>query len=61
MWVLSHNGEVQVEVIWIAWAPQIQTQHKQRLSQVARFIKDATNQDCVAWEDRGELRFTEAI
>ena len=58
MWVLSETGEPQVEVIWIAWAKQVSEAVRQQLAALANYIKQACNQDCVAWEQAGELNFT---
>jgi hypothetical protein len=55
--VLSSNGAVQVETIWIAVAPRPNVRIRRRLPALAAFVKKAANQDAVAWEERGELRF----
>jgi hypothetical protein len=60
MWVLSETGEAQVEVIWIAWCDQVAETIRGLLPSLAREIRELTNQDCVAWEEGGELRFAAA-
>lgn len=54
MWVLSETGEVQTETIWIAHGKT----KNGSLTALAQHIKAAANQDCVAWENGGELHFT---
>lgn len=56
MWVLSHNGEVQSETIWIASGQEAQP--KECLIALASDIQCDANQDCVAYEVGGELNFT---
>jgi hypothetical protein len=56
MWILSTTGEAQVEVIWIAWATSCEL--RDLLPALAKEIRSATNQDCVAWEEGGTLKFT---
>lgn len=58
MWVLSETGEPQVEVIWIAWGDTVAENVREQLPVLANHIKSACNQDCVAWEQGGELHFT---
>jgi hypothetical protein len=58
MWILSETGEPQVEVIWIAWANRVAETVREQLAALANHIKVACNQDCVAWEQAGDLKFT---
>ncbi len=57
MWILSDTGEVQSETIWIA---EGQCSLKEQLPIFAVQIRNLANQDCVAWEQNGELFFTES-
>jgi len=57
MWVLSENGEVQIEYIWILWAEKIGEEVRENLGQLAEEVKEMTNQDSVAYELGGELHF----
>ena len=59
MWVLSVTQEVQTETVWIAYADH--SVKSEALSELAMVIKNAANQDAVAWEENGELRFTDFI
>lgn len=56
MWVLSHNGEVQSETIWIFSTTD--GVDRQKLAQLAIKIECEAVQDCVAREEDGELKFT---
>lgn len=56
MWVLSTTGEVQSETIWIAYGDR--TNSEDGLASLAAHIRESANQDCVAYERRGELNFT---
>jgi hypothetical protein len=56
LWVLS-NGRVQVETIWIGYAPRSDTRRRRLLPKLAALIRKAAHQEAVAWEERGELRF----
>lgn len=58
MWILSETGEAQVEHIWICWAKSVGEKVRAKMSELAQEIKQATNQDCVAWENSGKLQFT---
>ncbi len=58
MWILSDTGEAQVEYIWICWASQVSDETRSQMAALAEEIKAATNQDCVAWENGGQLFFT---
>lgn len=58
MWVLSETGEVQSETIWIAYGDRASS-HK-HLASLAADIQHDANQDCVAYENGGQLHFTEA-
>lgn len=59
MWVLSATGEVQTETVWIAYADH--SVKSEALAELAQTIKNAANQDAVAWEENGELKFTDFI
>ncbi len=59
MWVLSATQEVQTETVWIAYADH--AVNREALSELAKTIKNAANQDAVAWEENGELKFTDFI
>ena len=56
LWVLS-DGRVQVEDIWIGRAARPDGSTRLVLSKLAAFIKKVANQEAVAWEECGELRF----
>ena len=58
MWVLSITNEVQSETIWIAYGDQASSDED--LASLAADIQRDANQDCVAFERRGELNFTSA-
>jgi hypothetical protein len=58
MWILSETGQPQVEVIWIAWTESVCGQVREQLPALANQIKETCNQDCVAWEQEGDLKFT---
>jgi hypothetical protein len=55
MWVLSHNGQVQAETIWIFYSRE--SVNREALSKLAEQIKEEANQDSVAFEDSGTLNF----
>ncbi len=57
MWVLSETGEVQIEYIWIIWTTRASQNVRARISNLAKKIKELTNQDAVAYELDGELNF----
>ena len=57
-WVLTSTGEIQTETVWIASAPHGASAITPRLAGLASHIRTAANQDCVAYEVAGELRFT---
>lgn len=59
MWILSATQEVQTETVWIAYAEH--TVEREALAELAQTIKNAANQDAVAWEENGELKFTNFI
>jgi len=64
IWVLSETGEVQAETVWIAYAGNGEaapTVCREGLAELAAVVKNAANQDSVAWEEDGELRFTDFI
>ena len=56
LWVLA-NGQPQVEDIWIGRADCPNEQLRAQLPELAAFLKKAANQEAVAWEELGELRF----
>lgn len=56
VWILSETGEPQLEYIWIAHG--MGSQDPQELRAFAEHIRQVTNQDSVAYEVDGELRFT---
>lgn len=58
MWILSTTGEAQVEHVWIAWVKKISEEVRAIMPKLAEEIKNATNQDCVAWENGGKIEFT---
>ncbi len=55
MWVLSTTGDVQTETIWIARG---KCGDLDRMRELTYNIKIFANQDCVAWEENGEMQFT---
>lgn len=57
MWMLSTDGAIQVETIWIGVAPRPSLRVRRRLPALAAFVKEAADQDAAAWEELGELRF----
>ncbi len=59
IWVLSTTGEIQAETIWIAYGDRMVDREK--LAELAAVVKNAANQDSVAWEEYGELKFTDFI
>jgi hypothetical protein len=60
MWVLSETGEVQAETIWICYnTDPIPASQRPALKTLAHAIQVLANQDCVAWEEHGHLRFTD--
>lgn len=64
IWVLSKTGEVQAETVWIAYAGNGETAPsvcREKLAELAVVVKNAANQDAVAWEEDGELKFTDFI
>jgi hypothetical protein len=54
--VLS-DGRVQVETIWIGYAPRSDSRRRRLLPKLAALLKKAAHQEAVAWEERGVLRF----
>lgn len=58
MWILSETNEAQVEYIWICWTRKVSDKVRAEMSALAEEIKQVTNQDCVAWENGGQLNFT---
>jgi len=61
IWVLSTTGEIQAETIWIAYSGNgmaSQTVDREKLAELAAVVKNSANQDAVAWEEDGELKFT---
>ncbi len=64
IWVLSETGEVQAETVWIAYASNSKASRAvdhEKLAEMATVVKNAANQDAVAWEEDGELKFTDFI
>lgn len=59
IWVLSITGEIQAETVWIAYGDH--AVDREKLAELAAAVKNAANQDAVAWEEDGELRFTDFI
>lgn len=57
MWVLSETGEVQIEYIWILWRTETPKKVRKNLAGLAEEIKIKTNQDAVAYELGGHLKF----
>ncbi len=56
MWVLSETNEVQAETIWFLFAEH--SVNRTQLKNLAVKIERVANQDCVAREEDGELKFT---
>ena len=57
MWILSETGEAQIEYVWILWAKRVGVEVRQTLPALGEEIKNLTNQDSVAYELGGELKF----
>ena len=64
IWVLSTTGEIQAETIWIAYSGNgaaARSVDREKLAELAAAVKNSANQDSVAWEESGELKFTDFI
>ncbi len=57
MWILSETGEAQIEYIWIMWTESVSEEVRAQLPELAKWICQYTNQDCVAYELDGHMMF----